>query len=126
MGGVELIVRTFSGTNGAYMLVDIPRYVGLAILDKDRNVLISDKQVLRRVRKPKQKTIYSGLLQNNFQDIKFNELPTAPSRSPPISATQFNSKHLFETITTSFSKVKTTLSADEWDDNGFKHFEILC
>jgi hypothetical protein len=108
------------------MPVDIPRYVGLTVVDRDRSLLISDKQVLRCVRKLKQKTLYSSLLQNNFQVIKFNELPTAPSRSPPISAIQIDSKHLFETITTSLSKVKMTVSADEWDNNGFKNFEILC
>src|SRR5882672_3214943 len=74
----------------------------------------------------KQKTLYPGLLHNNFQVVKFNQLSKPPSRSPPISITQIDSSHLFETIATSLSKAKSILSVDEWDESGFKHFEIIC
>jgi hypothetical protein len=118
------------GKNGVSMLEDIPRYVGPLllgeVLEREDNVLTHHEQVLRRIRKLKQQTLYSAFLCDNFQIIKFDHSPKPPQRTPYISSTQTESKHLVETITTSIYKARSILSTDEWDENGFKQFEILC
>jgi hypothetical protein len=92
----------------------------------DDSRLMINEQILRRIRKLKQNTLYPGLLHNNFQVIKFLDEPNIPPRLPPAGDTPPDSKILLDAITTSLSAAKSIPSTDEWDGNGFRQFEILC